>query len=193
MPRDGILGDSVSDLGKGSAGPDRSKPEITFRAPEVEDGSEVWRLIQDINALDDNSMYCNLLQCSHFSETCGLAEMDGEIVGWESGYRPPSDPDTLFVWQVAVHPKARGQGVAKRLILWVLGQQQNRDVRFLHSTITASNKASWALFTSIAAAYDADMDRDAHFEEELHFDGEAKTEHLVQIGPIRHRRLKQVA
>ena len=57
MPRDGILGDSVSDLGKGSAGPDRSKPEITFRAPEVEDGSEVWRLIQDINALDDNSMY----------------------------------------------------------------------------------------------------------------------------------------
>jgi len=59
--------------------------------------------------------------------------------------------------------------------------------------ITASNKASWALFTSIAAAYDAEMDRDAHFEEELHFDGETKTEHLVQIGPIRHRRLKQVA
>ena len=89
---------------------------ITFRRPRKTDGAAVWALIKEIEALDDNSMYCNLLQCSHFAGTCALAEQGGAPVGWISGYTPPDAPDTLFIWQVAVHPKARGQGVAKRLV-----------------------------------------------------------------------------
>ncbi len=180
MPRDGIL-----EAPKGTRQDSRSLPEIRFRAPTAEDGSDVWALVQDINALDDNSMYCNLLQCTHFAETCALAECDGRIVGWVSGYRPPSDPDTLFIWQVAVHPSMRGRGVAKRLIQSVLDRPQHRDVTFLHSTITRDNKASWALFTALATGFDATMNRDVQFDRERHFDGEASTEYLVRIGPLR--------
>lgn len=175
MPRDGHADD------------DYKHTPITLRQPTEDDGSEVWNLIQDIRKLDDNSMYCNLLQCTHFADTCALAVNDGRIVGWMSGYRPPSDPDTLFVWQVAVHPSMRGRGVAKQLIQWVLERPWNADIRHVNSTITSDNKASWALFGAIADLYDAPMDRDPHFERDRHFDGEAPTEHLVQIGPLRRQ------
>src|SRR3546814_7010756 len=78
-------------------------------------------------ALDDNSLYCNLLQCSHFAGTCALAEIDGRAVGWISGYLPPEKPDTLFVWQVAVHPEARGRRVGKRLIRELLRRTRSEE------------------------------------------------------------------
>ncbi|MEQ9449631.1 MAG: hypothetical protein RLN70_12130, partial [Rhodospirillaceae bacterium] len=43
---------------------------VTFRRPTSTDGAAVWNLIGGLDALDDNSMYCNLLQCTHFAETC---------------------------------------------------------------------------------------------------------------------------
>jgi L-2,4-diaminobutyric acid acetyltransferase len=166
---------------------------VGYRRPRKADGSRIWDLIKSIEALDNNSMYCNLLQCSHFSSTCALAEIDGEAVGWISGYIPPEKPDTLFVWQVAVHPDARGRGVGKRLIHELLKRRECRKVRHIHSTITRDNKASWALFRSIAADFAAPMEDDAHFESEEHFDGRHATEHLVEIGPFDRVSLRSVA
>lgn len=183
MPRDG----------NARAGDTGTALDLTFRTPTDEDGSAVWQLIQDINALDDNSMYCNLLQCTHFAETCALAEREGELLGWISGYRPPSDPDALFVWQVATHPAARGQRVASRLIHWVLDRPWNGDIVQVHSTITRTNKASWALFGSIAEAYGAELHHEPHFERERHFDGGAATEYLVRIAPLQRDRLADAA
>ena len=171
----------------------KSDGTLSIRKPKKADGARVWNLIKSIEKLDDNSMYCNLLQCSHFAGTCALAEMDGEPVGWISGYRPPESPDTLFVWQVAVHPDARGRGVAKRLIRELLQRPECRQVRHIHSTITRDNKASWALFRAIADDLDAPMVDDAHFEREEHFDGAHATEHLVEIGPFDRIALSRAA
>ena len=68
-----------------------------MRKPRKADGARVWNLIKSIEKLDDNSMYCNLLQCSHFAGTCALAElvgaeMDGELDGLALGL---CDGDTL--------------------------------------------------------------------------------------------------
>lgn len=168
-------------------------PPIRFRKPRTEDGSEVWNLVKRIGNLDDNSMYCNLLQCSHFSDTCAVAECDGDILGWVSGYLPPGSPDTLFVWQVAVAPAARGRGVGKNLIRALLARERCRGVRHIHSTITRGNEASWALFTSIAEELGAPVTHDAHFEEDAHFDGAQPTEHLVEIGPFHRAALRRAA
>ncbi|MEQ8355159.1 MAG: diaminobutyrate acetyltransferase [Kiloniellaceae bacterium] len=166
---------------------------LLVRKPRKADGARVWNLIKSIEKLDDNSMYCNLLQCSHFAGTCALAELvgaemdgelDGEPVGWISGYIPPESEDTLFVWQVAVHPDARGRGVAKRLVHALLKRRECRKVKRIHSTITRDNKASWALFRAIADDLGVPLVDDAHFERETHFDGAHATEHLVEIGPF---------
>ena len=97
---------------------------IKLRAPLPADGSRVWALIEATPALDSNSLYANLLQCSDFSDTCALAERAGEVVGWMSGYIPPAKPDTLFVWQICVSDAARGQGAGKRLIEDVLARRR---------------------------------------------------------------------
>ncbi|NDV86777.1 diaminobutyrate acetyltransferase [Aurantimonas aggregata] len=157
---------------------------IHLRAPRRQDGADVWALVQGTAGLDDNSMYCNLLQCTHFAATCALAEIDGAVVGWVSGYIPPETPDVLFVWQVCVSEKARGQGLARRLIASVLARDVCSDVRVVHSTITEANKASWALFGSIADSLEADLNRQPHFERDDHFDGRHETEYLVSIGPF---------
>lgn len=159
-----------------------SSEKLSLRQPGAEDGSEVWRLIRGCGPLDDNSMYCNLLQCEHFADTCVIAELDGDVVGWVSGYIVPSAPDTLFVWQVAVDAKARGMGVAKKMLSHLLEREVCAGVSKLQTTITADNAASWALFTAFAERMDAPIDHEAHFDEEAHFDGAHDTEFMVTIG-----------
>ncbi|HEY9548523.1 MAG TPA: diaminobutyrate acetyltransferase [Kiloniellaceae bacterium] len=171
----------------------KGRAEIHYRRPQKADGPAIWALIRSIQALDDNSLYCNLLQCSHFADTCALAELAGRPLGWISGYLPPEKPDTLFIWQVAVHPEARGRGVGRRLVHELLQRNSCHRVRHVHSTITRDNAASWALFRAIAGDLNAAITDDAHFERDAHFDGRHATEHLVEIGPFDRHALSRVA
>ncbi len=164
-------------------------PTLTLRPPESCDGAAIWQLIRDCGPLDDNSMYCNLLQCDHFADTCVVAEIGGEIVGWVSAYRMPNDPDVLFVWQVAVSEKARGRGVAKKMLLELLARRSCDGVNRLKTTITRDNAASWALFNGIANAMEAPLGSDAHFVRDEHFEGRHATEYMVTIGTFGDRRV----
>ena len=115
--------------------PQQRASAITFRKPEKSDGSDVWRLIADSGKLDENSMYCNLLQCDHFADTCIIAEMDGEIVGWISGYLQPDDDQAFFVWQVAVSEKARGRGIAKTMLRKLMQRKECARVRRMRTAL----------------------------------------------------------
>lgn len=152
-----------------------------LRKPRREDGAAVWALIRACKPLDENSMYCNLIQCDHFAETCIIAEMSGEVVGWVSGYIVPDDPRTLFIWQVAVSEKARGQGLGRRMLNGLLQRDVCAGVRQIQTTITHDNAASWALFAGFAARADGELASEPHFEKHAHFDGLHGTEHMVTI------------
>ncbi|WP_349360242.1 diaminobutyrate acetyltransferase [Stappia sp.] len=160
---------------------DRANDGITFRRPTAEDGAAIWRLIAECDPLDENSMYCNLLQCDHFADTCVVAERDGEIVGWVSAYLLPDAPDSVFVWQVAVSPSAQGAGLGKRLLGALLARDACAGVRHLKTTITSDNDASWALFSSLARRSGAKMEREPYYRRDAHFDGEHATEHMVTL------------
>jgi L-2,4-diaminobutyric acid acetyltransferase len=157
---------------------------ITVRKPNPEDGSSVHQLIGRCKPLDENSMYCNLLQCSHFRDTCVIAEQGGLVVGFVSGYFLPEQPDTLFVWQVAVGEEARGQGLASRMLSKLLTRHQGR-VRHLHTSITTGNDASWNTFKKLSRANDAPLNTRVMFDREQHFGDQHDTEMLVHIGPIK--------
>lgn len=155
--------------------------KITFRKPSPMDGAAIWRLIKRSRPLDQNSMYCNLIQCDHFADTCVLAEIDGEVAGWISAHIPPGEDDTLFVWQVAVAREARGCGLARRMLESLLEREECAGVEALKTTITRDNEASWALFTRFADRIGAPIDDEPHFISDEHFDGEHATEHMVTI------------
>ncbi|MBS0126605.1 diaminobutyrate acetyltransferase [Thetidibacter halocola] len=154
---------------------------ITFRKPVREDGAAIWDLIRACKPLDENSMYCNLLQADHFRDTCVVAERGGEIVGWISAYVLPQDADTLFVWQVAVSETARGAGLGGRMLDALLTRGECRDVRRLKTTITRDNDASWGLFKKLARRQGGLLDAEAHFTRDTHFQGKHATEHMVTI------------
>lgn len=154
---------------------------LGLRIPIATDGPAVSALVSACPPLDENSRYCNLLQCTDFSETCTLAEANDKLVGWVSGYIPPNKPSTLFIWQVAVHPDARGLSLGKRMILDILGRRACVDVEMLRTTVTPENDASRGMFHSLARTLEASMREKMHFESERHFQRRQESEHLITI------------
>ncbi|NVK75177.1 MAG: diaminobutyrate acetyltransferase [Oceanospirillaceae bacterium] len=159
--------------------------KITLSKPSSIDGMAVNQLVAACPPLDTNSVYCNLLQASHFSDTSVAAKWDdGELAGFVSGYILPSKMNTLFVWQVAVSEKARGQGLAKKMVSSLLERSSCSGVHYIETSITASNEGSWALFRRLAEHLGAPLKESIMFDKEEHFQGKHDTEHLVTIGPI---------
>lgn len=157
---------------------------FTLRCPAPEDGMSVFNLVANCPPLDTNSVYCNLLQCSHFSDTSIAADMDGTLVGFVSGYFIPQKPNTLFVWQVAVADEARGKGLASKMILGILNRPICKDVTHIETTITENNVASWSLFRGVAEKLATGLEVSEMFSKDKHFLGAHDTEKLVRIGPI---------
>lgn len=157
---------------------------MDLRKPTAEDGPDVSDLIRRAPPLDTNSAYCHLIQCTHFADTCVVAERAGRIVGWVSAHRPPTAPDRIFVWQVAVDPSARGTGLGGRMLDALAARHEVADATALTATITADNAASWALFTAFARRRGASIDRSAMFDRDRHFAGAHDTEWLATISPL---------
>lgn len=169
----------------------REKLTLALRRPVAEDAAFLHRLVAACPPLDANSLYCNLLHCTHFSATSvaavapGAGSRDPErLVGFVSAYIPPGQPDTLFVWQVVVAPEARHQGLAGRMLDALVHRPACRDVRYVDSTINPGNAASWALFESWARRHDAPTARRLRFERQRHFLGTHEDEFLMRIGPF---------
>lgn len=159
---------------------------LVLRKPDDIHGHDVYHLIANCPPLDQNSMYCNLLQCAHFSNTSVIAldEDTQEVLGFISGYIKPNDSNTLFIWQVAVSEKARGQGLAKKMLLNILERNTAQQLSYIETTITDNNPGSWALFGSIAKLLSTELSRSEFFTKDVHFHGSHDTEHLVRIGPF---------
>lgn len=158
--------------------------DLVLREPTVADGSAIWQLIERMGGLAQNSPYAYLLVGSHMAATSVVAEKDGQLVGFVSGYRVPTHQEVLFVWQVGVDPSMRGYALAKEMILDVLRREDLRDVRWLEATVGVDNAASQQLFNSIASHLDADIAVSPRFDRKLFPEGEGGDEELYRIGPI---------
>ncbi len=162
---------------------DMTQPETrtpVLRKPEATDGAAIWELVRACKPLDENSMYCNLVQAEHFRDTCVVAELDGEPVGWISGHMIPNQ-DAFFVWQVAVSPKARGLGLGRKMLTHLVEREECAEATELKTTITRDNDASWGLFRSFARSIGGELSDEPHYTRDEHFDGMHATEHMVTI------------
>lgn len=167
------------------AEPTHNTPGATFRQPAISDGAALWRLVRETGVLDENSCYAYLLLCRDFSETCLVAEWNGALAGFITGYLPPQRPETLFVWQVGVAPHARRRGLALQLLLRLAHSQVACGVRYVEATIAPSNTASRRLFEAAATALATTLTVERGFTRD-DFGGQAhEEEELIRIGPFR--------
>lgn len=126
---------------------------ISLRQPRLEDGPALHVLIAECPPLDLNSAYAYHLIGAHFAETSVVAEADNQLLGAITAYLPPQEADCLFVWQVAVHERGRGQGLAARMLDHLVERHEElhgRKLRCLKTTIGPSNEASHRLFARLA-------------------------------------------
>src|SRR5690606_5727254 len=108
--------------------------------PDAGMGCAVAKLVERCPPLDRNSVYCNLLQCHHFAATSVAAGgTGGDLVCFVSAYLPPERPATLFIWQVAVDPRARQPGLAHNVLRELLGRARCLGVTVVETTVTGSN------------------------------------------------------
>ncbi|TVP88185.1 MAG: diaminobutyrate acetyltransferase [Pseudomonadaceae bacterium] len=158
-----------------------------MRTPQATDGYALSQLVERCKPLDTNSVYCNLLQCSDFADTAIAAVADdGDLVGFISGYRPPSRPETLFVWQVAVDSRMRGQGLALKMLLALVERLRSHGVTHMETTITPDNEASQALFKKAFRLLDAEYSTEVKFARDAHFNGLHDDEVVYRAGPFKH-------
>lgn len=157
---------------------------LTLRLPTPEDAINIWKLIQASPPLDVNSSYAYLLLCEHNPETCVVAEQDGKIVGFVSGYLLPADPTVVFIWQVAVHPDCRGMSLGKRMILAIVGPTGCDGAMSLETTVSPSNEASRRMFTSVAEELSSPIHEKEYFSAALLGEDGHEPENLITIGPF---------
>ncbi|KJY86462.1 2,4-diaminobutyric acid acetyltransferase [Vibrio neptunius] len=154
---------------------------VSFSEPSADDGDDIFNLIAICPPLDTNSSYCNFLQSTHFRKTCLIARHDDEVSGFVSGYLKPEQPNTLFVWQVAVSPKHRGKGIAYQMLRALLSREALQEVKAIETTITRDNGASWALFKKIDAQNGNQGSVSTFLDQKTHFKGKHDTEYLYRI------------
>lgn len=156
---------------------------VVIQKPDKSDGAALWRIARDSGKLDLNSSYAYLLWCQDFADTSVVARVDGEPVGFITGYRKQTDPDTVVVWQVAVDGSQRGKGLAGKLLDALFASAVEQGVRYLETTVTPDNAASLAMFRSFAGRWNAEMDRADHFLA-TDFPDDHEQEDLYRIGPL---------
>lgn len=152
-----------------------------IRHPAIEDGSAMWRVARDSRRLDLNTPYAYLLWARDFAATSLVAEVDGRVGGFVSGYLRPDAPDTVMVWQIAVDEACRGRGLAGRLLDELA---RRTGARTLETTITADNPESTALFGSFARRHGAQHAVGDLFAVDHFPVGDYKPEQLHRIGPL---------
>ena len=139
--------------------------KVVFRKPNLNDGQAIYELVKKCPPLDLNSRYLYFLQADHFADTCVLAELNGKVVGFISGYIRPDEPHNIFVWQVAVALYNRGKNIAKDLTRSLIENQGHRArVDTLSTTIGPSNTASQKLFCRFAKSYDLEIRQENYLD-----------------------------
>ena len=157
---------------------------LFIRKPNPDDGWGIYELVKSCPPLDVNSAYAYLLLATQFRDSCAVAtDADGEICGFVSGYVKSNSPDTYFLWQVAVNEKARGTGLARRMVEAVLTRPELDSVHHLETTITPDNQASWGLFRRLADRWQALLNSREYFSTDQ-LGGQHDPENLVRIGPF---------
>lgn len=156
--------------------------DIALTHPTAADGAELYRIARDSRTLDLNSSYAYVLWCNDFGESSVVARSEGQVVGFITGYRRPTQ--TLMVWQVAVDARFRRRGLGLTMLEWLADAAARYEPRELivETTVAPGNTASRAMFAKFAERRGMDLDELPGFGSEL-FPDDHEDEPILRMTP----------
>ena len=110
-----------------------------------------------------------------------VAEFQGDIVGFISAYFLPNKADTLFIWQIAVDKKMRGQNLAGLMLNCLLSRPECQHANTLTASVTPSNQASRRLFEKYCDSIDSEIMESDFLDESDFTDSTHEAEILLSI------------
>ncbi|WP_228032490.1 diaminobutyrate acetyltransferase [Mycolicibacterium sp. P9-22] len=159
-----------------------------LRPPRGSDALAIRELVTETGVLDLNSTYAYLLLSTDFAQTSIVADIDGRLQGFITGYQPPPRPDVLFVWQVAVAPAAQRAGLAAAMLDALVERvraENNGAPLTVEATVSPGNTSSRAFFSAFARRHGVPLTEHPHFTaDQLDPDGAHEDEPLLRIGPL---------
>jgi L-2,4-diaminobutyric acid acetyltransferase len=162
--------------------------DFQIRNVKLEDVKEVYKLlVTNRPYVGLNSRYTYFLLAKDFSDTCVVAEHNGKIIAFSSGYVPPSRPNTFFNWETVVHRDYRGNNLQKRMLLH---QIKTTNVKYFEGTVNPSNKVSQTNFCELSKLLNTKCEKRVLFNEEDFENDGHEAEVLYRIGPISQSELK---
>lgn len=161
----------------------KQSAHLTLTNPKVEDGAAMWELAKT-TSLDTNASYTYVMMCEYFNETCTVAKIDEEVVGFIVGFIPPKKPDTFFIWQIGIDESQQATGLALDLIKRVV-RNSEEHVQYVEATVTPSNRASQSVLQKLARNQKTEFNvfdcfSKHHFPNDNHDE-----EKLYRVGPIK--------
>ncbi|MCX5414976.1 diaminobutyrate acetyltransferase [Streptomyces sp. NBC_00059] len=162
----------------------RSRPQ--YRTPHIDDAYTLWQMVDQTDALDNNSPYYYALWCRDFAETSLVATVGDEVVGFLTGYFRPDEPDTYLVWQEAAKPRHGIPMLGVQIFERAADRAVEQGARFIEATVSADNKAIIMVLKKVAKRYSAEVNTHVLFPSDL-FPSEHHDEVLYRIGPLAPR------
>lgn len=155
---------------------------VSLSHPTASDGAELYRIARDSRTLDVNSPYAYVLWCNDFGQSSVVARIEGEVAGFITGYRRPTQ--TFMVWQVAVDPKFRRRGLGVQMLEWLADAAAQYDPRelIIETTVAPDNPASRAMFAKFAERRAMELEELPGFSAGL-FPDDHEDEPLLRMTP----------
>ncbi len=161
-----------------------SRIKLVSKVPKLKDSKKIFSLIKNSKPLDLNSEYAYMLICEHFKDTSVIAEIEKKIVGVITGYVIPNEPDTLFIWQVAVDKDFRGKRIPYFMFENLLSRKNLSNIKRIKTTISPSNSASQKMFEKFSVKLECSIERRKYITQNDFLIGEHEDETLYTIGPF---------
>lgn len=166
-------------------------PELFLRAAKPEDGARMHAFVREHGVLELNSAYCYMIMAKHFGMHCVIAETSNQadgrgqrrFAGFVLAYRPPQQPEDIFVWQVGVLPDLRGRGIARKMLGHLLTLPANRGVQYITATVARDNEPSRRLFRGLAEDMNVRCEESEFFAADA-FPESHVAEDLFRIGTL---------
>lgn len=121
---------------------------ISYRRAVEADAVALGGIARQCPPLDVHTPYTYWVLATFFSETCMVAEADGEPVGMllSVPFR-----NSLFLWQYGVLPERRRQGIATRMLSITAMEAKLAGREQVVATVTPGNSASLEALGSVAS------------------------------------------
>lgn len=163
--------------------------KFKIRNVALNDIKEVYKLLKANRPyVGLNSRYTYFLLAKDFAGTCAVAEHEGKIVGFSSGYLSPAKNDTFFSWEAVVHRDYRGNNLQKRMLLW---QISVTGATYFEGTVNPSNEASKRSFRGLAELLETNCEERVLFSEDDFENDGHEAEILYRVGPISSEQLEK--